>query len=72
MSNREHHRVPLIEWDGSCARLLPRPLLRENEFSAGEVHSGAGKQHRNLQREHVLPVNVLMEAVEITLSVFQQ
>src|SRR5262249_32730096 len=44
-------------------RLHPRPLLREHEFAAGEILARPRQQKSDLQRENVLAVEILMQAI---------
>ena len=54
------------------ARLHARSLLGEDELAAVEIPSRLGQERRDLQREDVLSVQILMQAVVIVRSVLQQ
>ena len=58
--DREDHGVTLRERHDFGARLHPRALLRQHEFAAGEIRTGARQQKRDLQRKRVLAVQILM------------
>ena len=47
-------------------------LLDQQKLPAGEVASGIAQQDNRLQREHEVPVKILMQAVEIAFLVAQQ
>src|SRR5215470_18683936 len=64
--------LALAERDDLRARLHARPLLREDEFAAQEILARPRQQERNLQREDVLAVDVLMQAVVVAGSVLEQ
>src|SRR5688500_6244308 len=70
--NGEHHRVALAKRHDVRARLHARPLLGEHEFAAGEVAPRLGKQDGELQREYMLAVQVLVQAVVVFGAVSQQ
>jgi hypothetical protein len=54
------------------ARLHARALFGQDELAAVEVLAGFGQQHRDLQREDVLAIEILMQAVEVARPVPQQ
>ena len=60
------------ERDHLGARLHARPLLGEHEFAAQEVSSRRGQEKSGLQREDVLAVEILMQAVVVALAVLQK
>ena len=66
------HRVALPERHHFRPRLHPRPLFGEHEFAAGEIATGFREQYRDLQREHVLAIEVLMQAILVTGPRLQQ
>src|SRR5262244_1186394 len=72
MMDREDHAVPLAERHHLSARLLARSLLREHEFTAREVVSWHRQEEGDLQREDVLTIEILMQAVVIALAVVQE
>src|ERR1700760_3203152 len=53
-------------------RLHPRPLFGQDELATFEITTGFRQQNRDLQREHVLAIEVLMKAVIVTFAVLQQ
>ena len=61
---RERHDLAL--------RLRARPLLDEQELAAGEVFARRAQQHRQLQREDQLAVEVLVQAVVVAGLVFEE
>lgn len=62
----ERHRVSLAKWNHLWPRLHPRPLLREHELAAGEIFLWLREHDRNLDRENVFAIEILVEATEIT------
>ena len=70
--HRKDHAVPLAERHDVGPRLPARPLLREHEFAAGEVASRLREQHGDMQREDVIPVEALMQAVMVARPVLKQ
>src|SRR5215472_5206975 len=72
MMNCEHDAVALTKRDHHRSRLHPRPLLCHHEFAAGKILIGFGQQDRQLKREYVRAIEVLMQAVIIVGSILQQ
>src|SRR6266568_15707 len=72
MMHREDHPGSPAERDDLGARLHARPLLREHEFATREVVSWYREQEGGLQREDMLSIQILMQAVVITLAVVQE
>src|SRR3954469_22415689 len=68
----EGHGVALREWNHFGARLHARALLGQYELATGEIATGLGQEDRDLEREHVLAIEILMQAVEIAGLVLQQ
>jgi hypothetical protein len=52
--------------------LHARPLLGEHEFAATEIDAGLLRQNRDLVREDVFAVHVLVQAVEIAGNILKQ
>ncbi|GCE84557.1 hypothetical protein MSKU9_2698 [Komagataeibacter diospyri] len=65
----KQHAVALPEGHDIHTRLHAGPLLREDEFSPGEVAVRARQQNGKLDRKNMLPVKILMQAVIITWSI---
>ena len=65
MMDREDHTLTLAQRDDLDARLHAWALLGEDEFTAREIDSRPGEQKRNLEREDVFAVEVLVQAVVI-------
>jgi hypothetical protein len=63
--NRKHDPVPLTERRNNRPRLHARTLLRHHEFAAGKISVRLREQHRELKRESMLPVQILVQAVVI-------
>jgi hypothetical protein len=63
--NREGHGVTLVKRNDLRSRLHTGPLLREHEFSSGEISLRLGKQDRYLNRKDMLSIEVLVEAVVV-------
>src|SRR5215475_2972447 len=72
MMDREDDAVPLPERHHFNARLLARSLLREHEFTAREVVSWHRQEEGDLQREDMLAIEILMQAVVIALAIVQE
>ena len=70
--HRERHRVPLAQRNHLRPRLHTRPLLGEYEFAAGEISLRFRKQDRDLYREDVLSIKILMQAVEVALAIVEE
>ncbi len=68
----EHYGVALFQVDDLGARLHTRALLGEDELAPGEVLAGFRQQDRHLQREYVLAIQVLVQAVVVLRPVLQQ
>jgi hypothetical protein len=68
----ERHRVALAERNYFWPRLHTWPLLGEHEFAACEIPLRFRQQDCHLYREDVLSVEVLMQAVEVTLAVLKE
>ena len=69
MMHREDHAVALAERHNLDARLHAGSLFREYEFATGEVSSRCREQKRDLQREDMLAIEILMQAVVVTLAI---
>ena len=65
-------RVALPERNHLGPRLHPRPLLRQHELAAFEIAPRLRQQDRDLQREYMLAIEILMQAVVVTLAILQQ
>ncbi len=63
--NRENDAVPLSQWHNYRPRLHTRSLLRHHKFAAREVLLRFRQQNGELQRENMIAVQVLMQAVVI-------
>ena len=68
----EYGEVALRERQHRRARLHARALLGQHQFAAIELGAGAREQEHALQREHVLAVQVLVQAVVVAGAVPQQ
>src|SRR5260370_12493767 len=72
MVDREDHRLALLQRHDFAPRLRPRPLFDEQELAAGKVRLGVTEQHRQLQRKYEVAVQILVQAIVIAGSVFEQ
>jgi hypothetical protein len=70
--DRKDGAVPTPERYDFGTRLHPWPLLGQHEFAAREVLLRFREQNRHLQRKDVFPVQVLVQRVEVALTVLQQ
>ncbi len=68
----EDHHVAARQRHHLHPRLLARTLLRQHEFPPVEIRPRLRQQHGRLQREHVLAVQVLVQAVVVAGTVLQQ
>ena len=72
MTYRERYGVALAERNHLWPRLHTRPLLGEDELTAREISLRFRQQDCYLYREDVLPVNILVQAVEVTFAVLEE
>ena len=72
MMDGEDNGVTLPKRHDFRPRLHARPLLGHHEFAAREVTFGFGQQDGDLERENVLAIEVLMQAVVIVRAVLKQ
>ena len=72
MTHRESYCVALAERNHFWPRLHTRPLLGEDELTAREISLRFRQQDCYLYREDVLPVNILVQAVEVTFFVLEE
>src|SRR6516225_818356 len=72
MMHGKDYALALRERHDFRPRLHARPLLREHEFAAGEIFARPRQQKGNLQREHVLAVEILMQAIVVADAVGKQ
>jgi len=66
----EHYGVALIQCD-DISTLAVRCALRHDELSAREVLAGFRQQDRHLQRKNMLAIEILMQTVVVTGTVFE-
>src|SRR5262249_57466212 len=71
-SGREDDDLALLGGDRFAARLRPRPLLDQQEIPALVVDAAAAQEARELQREHHVAVEILVQAVVAPRLVLQQ
>ena len=72
MMHCERHRVALAKRNHLWPRLHTGPLLGEHEFTSGEISLRLREQDRHLDRKDVLTVKILMQAVEVALSILEE
>ena len=70
--DREHHRVALPQRHDLAARLHARALLDQQELAAVKSAPGWLSRTVDLQREHELAVEILVQAVVVARPVAQQ
>ena len=70
--NRENNAIALTERHDHRPDLHARALLRHDEFAASEVLAGVRQQNSQLEREDMLAVEVLVQAVVIVDSILKQ
>ena len=66
------HGIALLQRHHLGTRLHARALLGQHEFAAGEIAARLRQQHRHLQREDMLAIEVLMQAIVIASLILQQ
>ena len=66
----EHERVALAQRE-DIGSLSARGGLGHDEFTTLEIVAGLGEQDRHLQREDMLAIEVLVQAVEVAFPVFE-
>jgi hypothetical protein len=72
MVDGKYHALALVERDHLGPRLHAGPLFGEDEFAAREIDGGPCEQERDLEREDMLAVKVLVQAVVIVGPVLEQ
>ena len=70
--NCENNGVALTERHDHRPALHARTLLRHDELSSSEVRAGVGKQNGQLEREDMLAVDVLVQAVVVADSILKE
>src|SRR3989344_7462000 len=70
--DREDQAVAFFQTDDLRARLHARPLLGQHELTAGEILPRRRQKNRHLEREDMLAIHILMQAVVVLWSVLQQ
>ena len=66
------HRIALLQRHHFGPRLHARPLLGEHELAAVKIAAGLRQQYRDLQREYVLAIEILMQAIVVAGAILQQ
>ena len=69
MVDGKYDALTLVERGHLGPRLHARPLFGEDEFAPREIDAGLCEQERDLEREDVFAVEVLMQAVVIVGAV---
>src|SRR5258707_10170682 len=72
IAHRKYRQISLPQRQDFHSRLPARALLRHDELTAFEIAAGLGEQDRCLKRKHMLPVDVLMQAIEVTRNILQK
>src|SRR6266581_7918303 len=72
MVHGEYYGVALAQRHDLGARLHARPLLGDDELAAREIRSWLGKKNGDLEREDVLAVEILVQAVVIPRLVLKK
>jgi len=70
--NCEGYCITLAEGNDLRPRLHARALFREYEFTADEIALRLGEQNRYLNGKHMLPIEVLMEAVVVAGAILEE
>ncbi|AHI88538.1 hypothetical protein CCNA_03935 [Caulobacter vibrioides NA1000] len=69
---REDHAFALAQRHDLRSRLLARTLLDDDELAARKIAAGLVQKERRLQREDVLAIEILVQAVVVAGAVGQQ
>ena len=69
--NCEHNAISLSKRHNYRPRLHTRSLFRHHEFAAREVFVGFRQKDRELERENMLAIKVLVQTVVIVGSVLE-
>src|SRR3978361_1465082 len=70
--NREYNSIALTKRYHHRSALHARALLRHHELAAGEVRAGVGQQNSQLEREDMLAIEVLVQAVIVVHSILKK
>ena len=70
--NGKGHGVSLTKRNDFRPRLHAGTLLGEHELSARKILAGLGKQDRHLDWENVLAVEILVQAIVVSLGILKQ
>jgi len=65
LAHREDNAISLEERNYFGPGLHPGALLRHHELTPGKILLRLGEQDRDLQRENVLTVDILMQTVVV-------
>jgi hypothetical protein len=72
LAHGEHDCIALLERHDVRTRLHARPLLGQHQLAAAEIDIGPRQQYCDLQRKHLLAVQILVQAVVVALAITQQ
>lgn len=72
MVDGESHGIALAKWHHFWSRLHPRSLFRKHELSTGKVARRVREQNRYLHWKYVLAIEILVQAVIVSLAVLQE
>src|ERR1700754_4757072 len=72
IANCEDNTVSLTERHHHRPALHARALLRHDELTTGEVRAGVGQQNGQLQREDMLTVEILVQAIIVADSILKE
>lgn len=71
LTHRKDDGVALLEWDDLGTRLHARTLFGQDKLAAGEVAARLRQQDGDLNREDVLAVDILVQAIVVVLMVLK-
>jgi hypothetical protein len=69
--DRDHRSVALMQWQHERSRLHARALLGHHELATFEIAARLRQQYHHLQRENMLAVQILVQAVVVVGAVLQ-
>ena len=71
MMDCEGHSITLQKRYDLGAALHTRTLLGQYKLSASKIMPGLGEQNRDLNRKHMLAIQILMQAVIVPFSILK-
>ncbi|GBQ90800.1 hypothetical protein AA23498_0982 [Acetobacter nitrogenifigens DSM 23921 = NBRC 105050] len=70
--NREQNTIAFSKRNDRRPRLHTGPLFGQDELATGEIRTRFRKKDRNLKRKNMIAIEILMQAIVISLPIFQK